>query len=55
MGWTLKRSETLPARLRPEFAKLMETWQQKAPEGSIHRKEIADTAFAWLEELENKI
>jgi hypothetical protein len=54
MDWLLKRSNTLPPRLRPEIARFMEIWQQKAPDGTIHRKTIGETALAWLRELERR-
>ncbi len=54
MGWLINRAPDLPATVRPEAARVMEIWQQKAPDGSIYRREVGEIAFAWLRETEEE-
>ena len=51
MGWLLERLDALPTAIGPETVKLMEMWQQKAPEGYVYRTEIGKIALAWLNQL----
>jgi hypothetical protein len=54
MGWLINRAPNLPAAIRPEAARVMEIWQQKAPDGSIYRREVGEITFAWLRETEEE-
>jgi hypothetical protein len=54
MAWLLRRAHDLPVHLRPEVAKLMEIWQDKSPEGAIHRQQIGRTALSWLQQVEKR-
>jgi len=52
MGWLLEHIARLPTVVGPEIVKVMQIWQEKTPEGSVHRKEIGKIALSWLRELE---
>lgn len=54
MAWLLRRANALPVDLRPEVAKLMEIWQDKSPEGAIHRQQIGRTALSRLQQVEKR-
>lgn len=54
MGWLLKRINNLSVAIRPEAARLMETWQTKTPAMAIYKREIGEIAIAWLKETEVK-
>jgi hypothetical protein len=51
------RSALLPtgngqSGVRLETVKVLEIWQQKAPVGSVYRREIGSIGLAWLKEFE---
>jgi hypothetical protein len=52
MGWLVDHARELPAAGRLEAARIMEIWQQNAPDGSVYRREVGAIAFAWLKEIE---
>ena len=52
MGWLVDYAPDLPLSARPEAARIMEIWQQKAPDGSVYRREVGEIAFAWLGDIE---
>jgi len=54
MAWLLRKANALPVHLRAEVAKLMEIWQEKSPEGAIHRQQIGRTALSWLQQVEKR-
>jgi hypothetical protein len=54
IGWLLKRINNLPVAIRPEAARLMETWQTKTPARAIYKREIGEIAIAWLQEEDEK-
>ena len=54
IGWLVDHSSDLPVTARPEAARVMELWQQKAPDGSIYRREVGEIAFVWLREAEER-
>ena len=54
IGWLLKRINNLPVAIRPEAARLMETWQTKTPAKAIYKREIGEIAITWLQEEDEK-
>jgi len=54
VNWLIKKVNVLPPNIRFEAIKIFKLWQKKTPYGSDFRKEIAEIAFIWLEELEEQ-
>ena len=50
--WLVQHADQLPETLRPEVARLLEIWQQRAPKSAPFRKEIGEIAFSWLTGVE---
>jgi hypothetical protein len=51
LDWLLDRIDRLPAAVQPEATKVMEIWQKRSPPGVKYRREIANVAFSWLEQI----
>jgi hypothetical protein len=52
MDWLLDHLAGLPTTVGLETVKALEIWQQKAPVGSVYRREIGRIGLAWLKEFE---
>ncbi|HEX7705216.1 MAG TPA: AAA family ATPase [Thermoanaerobaculia bacterium] len=46
--WLTAHADAIPGPLRRDAARVLELWQAHAPEGSILRGEVADTALRWF-------
>jgi hypothetical protein len=54
VSWLINHAETLPRAVRPEVARIFEMWQEQSRVGFRYRREIGETAFAWLAEEEQR-
>lgn len=52
--WLIRQANELQDNVRPEAARLMEIWQRITSGEDLYRKEIADIAYSWLEQVERR-
>jgi hypothetical protein len=52
MDWLLDHLAGLPTTVGLETVKVLEIWQQKAPVGSVYRREIGRIGLTWMKEFE---